>query len=592
MTVGDKGKSVAALIVAAGQGRRAVSPDRPDRPKQYQLIDGKMLLARTVDIFLAHPAIDQLVVVIDPSHRALYDEAMPHSDRLLPPIAGADTRQASVFEGLKALQPHAPDYVLIHDGARPFLPASVIDAAIDGLAHKPALLSGLPVYDTVKRVDDNSVILETIDRSSLRTVQTPQSFHFDLIFNAHQQAFEAGHNHFTDDAAVAEWAGHQVTVVMGSADNVKVTTPGDFDHAEQRLGRQKKSTSPATPSPWEIRVGSGFDVHAFEPGDHVILGGLAIPHSHRLKGHSDADVALHTLTDAIYGALADGDIGHHFPPSEEAWRGKDSAFFLKHAAERVAQRQGALINVDLTIICERPKIGPHRDAMRTNIAALLGIDPSRVSVKATTTEGLGFTGRGEGIAAQASVTLSLPSPQADTSLDRAAAFAEEQPFSPQLLHRARALIDQCRSKKLMLTTAESCTGGLIAGLLTSIEGASSVVDRSFVTYSNAAKEEMLAVPDALLKAHGAVSEPVARAMAEGALSRSKADLAVSVTGIAGPGGGSANKPVGLIHFALAISGHETRHRRISIGDLGRTNLRRAALNEALDLIADAVERLL
>jgi 2-C-methyl-D-erythritol 4-phosphate cytidylyltransferase/2-C-methyl-D-erythritol 2,4-cyclodiphosphate synthase len=285
--------------------------------------------------------------------------------------------------------------VLVHDAARPFASASLIARAIEASKKSGAAIPVIPVADTVKRVDEAGVVEATLDRNSIRLVQTPQAFAFPALLEAHRRAAAQGRNDFTDDATLAEWAGMKVNVFMGEPSNVKLTTPEDFAHAEATaLG--------------DVRTGSGLDVHAFGPGDHVTLGGVRIPHGQALTGHSDADVALHALTDAVLGALADGDIGAHFPPSDPQWRGASSDRFLAFAVERVRTRGGRIANLDLTIVCEAPRIGEHRDRIRANIAKLAGIGVERVGVKATTSEKLGFTGRGEGIAAYATATIRLP----------------------------------------------------------------------------------------------------------------------------------------------------------------------------------------
>ena len=316
----------------------------------------------------------------------------------LPAVWGGATRQASVRAGLEALRATQPDFVLIHDAARPFLTGALITRAIDAAAEHRAAVPAVPVADTVKKVDEHESVIETLDRSRLRLVQTPQAFAFDLIVEAHHRAAAAGREDFTDDAALAEWAGHRVTVFPGEATNVKLTTNDDFIRAEalriSALG--------------DVRTGNGFDVHAFGEGDHVMLGGIRIAHSHGLSGHSDADVVLHALVDALLGALADGDIGSHFPPSDPQWRGASSDRFLAFACERVRARSGLIAHLDATVVCEAPRIGPHRDIMRARIAAIAEIPVERVAVKATTSEKLGFTGRGEGIVAIATATVRLP----------------------------------------------------------------------------------------------------------------------------------------------------------------------------------------
>lgn len=382
----------AAIVVAAGRGSRAGA----GLPKQYRLLDGQTVLRRTVERFATHPDVGAVLVVIHPDDADLYAQAVHDLPRLLPPVAGGAERQASVRAGLEALADLRPDLVLVHDAARPFLSPALISRAIAaGRAHGAAV-PGLPVTDTIKVVDDSETVVDTPARASLRAVQTPQAFRYVLLRSAHEAAREEGQDGLTDDAAVMEWAGHAVTVFPGETENVKLTHPSDF-------------AAPAPRAPLtDVRTGTGFDVHAFGPGDHVMLGGIAIPFGQGLDGHSDADVGLHALTDALLGALCDGDIGAHFPPSDPQWKGATSDRFLAFAADKVRARGGAIAHLDLTLICEAPKVGPHRDAMRARIAQIVGVAVDRVSVKATTTERLGFAGRREGIAAMASATIRLP----------------------------------------------------------------------------------------------------------------------------------------------------------------------------------------
>ena len=388
--------SIAVIIVAAGAGLRVGG----DIPKQYQTIAGEMILRRTVSTFLAHPAISHIQVVIGDGHGPLYDKAV--SGLSLPsPVQGGATRQASVFNGLKAIAPGKPDAVLIHDAARPFIDAETITATIEALKTHVGCIPAIAVADTLKREADG-LIVETVDRSGLWGAQTPQAFRFGDILEAHEKAEASGRTDFTDDASIAEWAGLSVAIISGKPENKKITTQADLIEAESRL----QNGIPNMLN--DIRVGHGYDVHAFEEGDHVILCGLKIPHTKKLKGHSDADVGLHTITDAILGALCEGDIGKHFPPTDPQWKGAASDIFLKHAARLVAERGGKISHVDLTLICQAPKMRPHVDAMRASVAAIIGIDVDRVSVKATTTEWLGFTGREEGIAAAATATIRLP----------------------------------------------------------------------------------------------------------------------------------------------------------------------------------------
>ncbi|MBF5096144.1 bifunctional 2-C-methyl-D-erythritol 4-phosphate cytidylyltransferase/2-C-methyl-D-erythritol 2,4-cyclodiphosphate synthase [Azospirillum sp. INR13] len=379
-----------ALIVAGGSGQRFGA----ERPKQYLDLAGKPVLRRTVEAFLGHPQVGGVRVVIDPAWRDAYDAAVAGLG-LPDPVAGGPSRQESVRNGLEALAADGPpDLVLIHDAARPLIDAATIGAVIAALDDQPGAIAAVPVADTLKRGNDGT-IGATVDREGLWRAQTPQGFRFPAILQAHRAA--AGLS-LTDDAAVAERAGLAVALVPSKEDNFKVTTPDDLTRATRAI----------MSSLWDIRTGSGFDVHRFTDGDFVTLCGLQVPHSHGLEGHSDADVGLHALTDAILGALAAGDIGSHFPPTDPRWRGADSAKFLRHAADLVAERGGVIAHADVTIICERPKVGPHRAAMTERIAEILGIEVGRVSVKATTTEQLGFTGRREGIAAQAVATIRLP----------------------------------------------------------------------------------------------------------------------------------------------------------------------------------------
>lgn len=379
---------VAALIVAAGRGSRA----GPGAPKQYRQLVGQPVLRHTLAAFSNHPEIAEILAVIHPDDASAYENAAKDLPKLLPPAYGGATRQASVRAGLETLADLRPDLVLIHDGARPLIPARVISACIQSLAAHDGAQAGLPVTDTI-RWTSNGMAGETIDRSGLWRAQTPQAFRFEAILDAHRRAADTG---YTDDVAVAEAAGIQVAMVEGDEDNIKITSSDDLVRAERILMRAR-----------EIRTGMGFDVHRFGPGDHVWLCGVKIPHEAGLIGHSDADAGLHAITDAILGAIGAGDIGRHFPPSDPRWKGAASDIFLLHAAKLAAEAGASVSHVDLTIICEQPKIGPHAEAMRMRVSDILGLDVTRVSVKATTTEGLGFTGRGEGLAAQAVATLAF-----------------------------------------------------------------------------------------------------------------------------------------------------------------------------------------
>jgi 2-C-methyl-D-erythritol 4-phosphate cytidylyltransferase/2-C-methyl-D-erythritol 2,4-cyclodiphosphate synthase len=386
---------IAVLIVAAGKGERARlgPPNQLGLPKQYERLAGQPMLRRTVQAFLAHPSIQisHVQVVIGGAQQELAASALSGLDVPTPVLGGA-TRQESVRLGLEALCAEAPDFVLIHDAARPLISARVIDAVIGALeAGADGALPMVAASDTLRRRDAGGH-WTLVSRENLYRAQTPQGFVYAKIAAAHRLH---ANQDVTDDVALAELAGLKVQMVEGEEKNIKVTRKEDFALAETLLGCG------------DVRTASGYDVHKFKDGDHIWLCGLKIAHSHGLEGHSDADVGLHAITDALLGCIGDGDIGQHFPPTDERWRGAASWKFLDHAASLVRAKGGAINHVDVTIVCESPKIGPHRDAMKAKIAEILNIEPSRVSVKATTSEGLGFTGRGEGIAAQATATIRL-----------------------------------------------------------------------------------------------------------------------------------------------------------------------------------------
>lgn len=383
-----------ALVLAGGRGSRVGG----DIPKQYRNIAGIPMIRRTLSRFAHHPNVDDVRAVIHPDDMALYRNAVGAME-LPDPILGGKTRQKSGYNGLKNIENLSPDYVLIQDAARPFTGAETIDRVLQALQSAPAALAAMPITDTIKRADTQNRVTGTVDRSGLWRAQTPQGFRFGDILAAH---VACKGREMTDDAAIAEAGGLNVTMVEGDEENFKVTTEADLARAEQIVRQQE-----GLPPDGDIRVATGFDVHRFEDGNSVTLCGVKIPHSHGLRGHSDADAGLHALTDAILGTLAAGDIGDHFPPGDPQWRNVDSAVFLHHAVEMVKSRGGAILHLDVTLICESPKIGPHRDAMRDRVAYLCGLDAARVSIKATTTEQLGFTGRGEGIAAQAAATVRL-----------------------------------------------------------------------------------------------------------------------------------------------------------------------------------------
>jgi 2-C-methyl-D-erythritol 4-phosphate cytidylyltransferase/2-C-methyl-D-erythritol 2,4-cyclodiphosphate synthase len=383
----------AAIIVAAGRGLRAGAGG----PKQYRTVGGRSVIARAMEPFCGHPDVFAVQPITNPDDAALFVEAVGEL-RYHAPAAGGATRQASVRAGLEALASHAPDIVLIHDAARPFVSSSVIERAIAAAQVTGAAVPVAPVTDTIKVVNDAGHVEATPDRARLRIAQTPQAFRFDVILEAHRRAAREGRDDFTDDAALAEWAGLTVATFEGDPANMKLTTPEDFIREEARLAA----------SLGDIRMGTGYDVHAFGDGDHLMICGVRVPHSRGFLAHSDGDVGLHALVDAILGALADGDIGSHFPPSDDKWKGAASDKFLKYAVDRVIARGGRIANLEVTLICERPKIGPLRDAMRAKISEISGVALSRVAVKATTSERLGFTGREEGIAATAAATIRLP----------------------------------------------------------------------------------------------------------------------------------------------------------------------------------------
>lgn len=380
-----------AVVVAAGRGIRAGG----DLPKQYRVVAGIPVIRRSLEMLLRQAEVSAVQPVIHPDDEDLFRRTAGALD-VREAVWGGATRQESVRAGLEAIAALRPEIVLIHDAVRPFASPALVSRALAAVEGCDGAVPALPVTDTVKTVDAAGRVLSTLDRTMLRLVQTPQAFAYPALLDAHRRAAAAGRTDFSDDAALAEWAGMTVTVFEGDPENIKLTTPEDFARAEAALGMG------------EVRTGTGFDVHAFGEGDHVMLGGVRIPHTRGLSGHSDADAALHALTDAVLGALAEGDIGEHFPPRDPRWRGAPSDQFLRFAAERVRARGGAIAHLDLTIVCEAPRLAAHRQAMRERIAAIAGLTVDRVAVKATTSEKLGFTGRGEGIAALATATIRLP----------------------------------------------------------------------------------------------------------------------------------------------------------------------------------------
>ncbi|MCO5149841.1 MULTISPECIES: bifunctional 2-C-methyl-D-erythritol 4-phosphate cytidylyltransferase/2-C-methyl-D-erythritol 2,4-cyclodiphosphate synthase [unclassified Shinella] len=389
--------SCGVVIVAAGRGERAGS--HAEGPKQYRRIGGRPVISHTLDLFVNWLPARRIVVVIHPDDVALFENAraqsLPAGDRLTV-VTGGATRQQSVLAGLEVLAEGDITHVLIQDAVRPFVEPAILERTLTAFHHGArAVLPAVAVADTLKRADANGNVAETVSRSGLFAAQTPQSFHFQTILEAHRRASASGRTDFTDDASIAEWAGVRVHLVEGGAGNVKLTLQKDIAMADQRL---------ATALP-DVRTGNGYDVHQLVEGDGVTLCGLFIAHDQKLSGHSDADVALHALTDALLATCGAGDIGDHFPPSDPQWKGAASRIFLEHAAGIVRARGGVIMNADVSLIAEAPKVGPHREAMRQNLADFLGISIDRCSVKATTNEKIGFIGRREGIAAIATATV-------------------------------------------------------------------------------------------------------------------------------------------------------------------------------------------
>ncbi len=393
----ENAHSCGVVIVAAGRGERAGS--HAEGPKQYRRIGGRPVISHTLDLFVNWQPARRIVVVIHPDDAALFEmareNALPAGDRLTV-VHGGATRQQSVLAGLEVLAKDEISHVLIQDAVRPFVEPAILERTLAAFSHGArAVLPAVAVADTLKRADASGNVAETVSRSGLFAAQTPQSFHFATILEAHRRAAASGRTDFTDDASIAEWAGVRVHLVEGSAGNVKLTLQKDIAMADQRL-------SHGLP---DVRTGNGYDVHQLVEGDGVTLCGLFIPHDQKLSGHSDADVALHALTDALLATCAAGDIGDHFPPSDMQWKGAASRIFLEHAASIVRAKGGTIMNADVSLIAEAPKVGPHRDAMRQNLSDFLGISIDRCSVKATTNEKIGFIGRREGIAAIATATV-------------------------------------------------------------------------------------------------------------------------------------------------------------------------------------------
>ena len=383
-------------IVAAGRGERAGQSD--EGPKQYRNISGIAVIARTIRAFARHERVGPIAVAIHPEDEEIFRESVAELAERVLIVQGGSSRQASVLCALRALANHDPEFVMIHDGVRPFIEEELIDRLMDAMDGEAGALPALPVADTLKRAGEDGIIIGTEPRSGLFAAQTPQSFPFNAIWQAHERAAQTDPHGFTDDAALAEWAGMHVRIVEGNASNIKLTWAKEIEMADRLLDATNQNCP-------DIRTGNGFDVHGFTEGDHVTLCGVRIPHDRRLSGHSDADVGLHALTDALLATCGAGDIGTHFPPTDPQWEGAASEIFLRHAVELIGKKDGRILNVDVTIIAEAPRIGPHRAEMIKAMQSTLDIEPDRISVKATTNERLGFVGRREGIAASATATV-------------------------------------------------------------------------------------------------------------------------------------------------------------------------------------------
>ena len=391
--------NIAALIVAAGRGQRAGG----GIPKQYRSILGERVLTYCMRALLIEPTIRTLICVIHPDDQDLYQSSISalsdaEQKKIMHPVFGGNTRQQSVYAGLKALANNSypqPQVVLVHDGARPFVTPALIRRGLESAISHPACVPAIPLTDTLKQIDNHNKVVGTPDRASLMAVQTPQIFNFNLLYQAHQNAIMI--DGMTDDAMVVERMGHAVHIFDGDAGNIKLTTESDFIHAERAM----------TPSMLTL-TGFGYDVHAFASGDHVMLAGVKIPYEKGVRAHSDGDVILHALCDALFGVMGDGDIGQHFPPSDPQWKGASSDRFLHFALDRLHKRGGRLLHIDVTLLAEAPRIGPHRSAMITSLSQLLSLPASRIGLKATTSESMGFAGRKEGLAASVVVSVNLP----------------------------------------------------------------------------------------------------------------------------------------------------------------------------------------
>ncbi|WP_100693372.1 bifunctional 2-C-methyl-D-erythritol 4-phosphate cytidylyltransferase/2-C-methyl-D-erythritol 2,4-cyclodiphosphate synthase [Bartonella sp. 1-1C] len=391
--------SIAAIILAAGRSKRAGSSQ--NGPKQYRILGQKPVIYHTIHCFLQHTSITTIVLVIHPDDRQICENAIADLKEHLIIVEGGDTRQISTLHGLNALKNIKPKYIHIHDGARPFVEKKLLEQIHTIVDHRKGVLPILPVSDTLKRLSNTGHVLDTIPRTNLYTAQTPQCFPFELILAAHEKARQSDQQNFTDDSAIAEWFGIPMQTVPGNPNNIKITWPEDFETAYSYLQKRTQMFP-------DIRTGHGYDVHAFEKGDYLILCGIKIPFKQKLSGHSDADVALHALTDALLATQGAGDIGTHFPPSDPQWKNASSEVFLRYAINIIKQADGRIANVDITLIAEEPKINPYRHIMTENLSNILKLSTNRISIKATTNEKLGFIGREEGIAALAVTTVIYP----------------------------------------------------------------------------------------------------------------------------------------------------------------------------------------
>nr|WP_078663123.1 bifunctional 2-C-methyl-D-erythritol 4-phosphate cytidylyltransferase/2-C-methyl-D-erythritol 2,4-cyclodiphosphate synthase [Bartonella sp. WD12.1] len=391
--------SIAAIILAAGRGERAGSLQ--NSPKQYRLLGHKPVIYHTVRCFLQHSAITTIILVIHPDDHQICENAIADFKKNLIIVEGGTTRQLSALYGLHALKDIKPDYVHIHDGARPFVESKLLEQIHTTVNHQEGVLPVLPISDTLKRVNNAHYVVETVPRTNFYSAQTPQCFPFALILAAHEKAIQSCKQNFTDDSAIAEWFGIPMRIIPGNPNNIKITWPEDLETAHSYL--QKRA--PMFP---DIRTGNGYDVHSFVDGDYITLCGVKIPFTKKLNGHSDSDVALHALTDALLATQGAGDIGTHFPPSDPQWKNASSEIFLRHAVNIIKKAGGRIANVDITLIAEKPKISPYRHRMVTHLMNILTISADRISIKATTNEKLGFIGREEGIASLATATVIYP----------------------------------------------------------------------------------------------------------------------------------------------------------------------------------------